>query len=121
MAVLKRLGWFDDLTADEKASIEDRRRQHRPRQLVDRPLRPGSSGWRWNTAASPYGNAKARAVAWNLPDPVPMHREPIYTARPDLVAKYPTLRDRRDFRMPHLGQERAGAQRTTWRRTSRSS
>jgi len=35
-------------------------------------------------------NGKARAVAWNLPDPVPVHREPIYTARPDLVAKYPT-------------------------------
>ena len=52
----------------------------------------------------PYGNAKARAVAWNLPDPVPVHREPIYTARPDLIAKYPTLPDRRGFRMPHLGQ-----------------
>ena len=52
----------------------------------------------------PFGNAKARAVAWNLPDPVPVHREPIYTARPDLIAKYPTLPDRRGFRMPHLGQ-----------------
>jgi formate dehydrogenase major subunit len=40
-----------------------------------------------------YGNAKARANAWNLPDPVPVHREPIYTPRPDLVAKYPTLPD----------------------------
>ena len=35
------------------------------------------------------GNAKARAVAWNLPDPVPIHREPLYTPRRDLVAKYP--------------------------------
>ena len=31
---------------------------------------------------SPCGNAKARAVAWNLPDPVPVHREPIYTPAP---------------------------------------
>ena len=37
----------------------------------------------------PYGNAKARAIAWNLPDPVPVHREPIYTPRPDLVADVP--------------------------------
>jgi formate dehydrogenase major subunit len=52
----------------------------------------------------PYGNGKARAVAWNLPDPVPVHREPIYTTRTDLIARYPTLPDRRGFRMPHLGQ-----------------
>jgi formate dehydrogenase major subunit len=43
-------------------------------------------------------------VAWNLPDPVPVHREPIYTPRTDLIAKYPALPDRRGFRMPHLGQ-----------------
>ena len=35
----------------------------------------------------PYGNGKARMIAWNLPDPIPVHREPIYTPRPDLVAK----------------------------------
>ena len=27
----------------------------------------------------------------DLPDAVPVHREPIYTPRPELVAKYPTL------------------------------
>ena len=52
---------------------------------------------------SPYGNAKARAIAWNLPDPVPVHREPIYTARPELVAKYPTLPNAMQFRLPNLG------------------
>jgi formate dehydrogenase major subunit len=51
----------------------------------------------------PYGNAKARANAWNLPDPVPVHREPIYTSRPDLVAQYPTLPDYRAFRMANIG------------------
>src|SRR6188474_3573688 len=50
-----------------------------------------------------YGNGKARAVAWNLPDPVPVHREPIYTARPELVAKYPTRPDGRQFRVANLG------------------
>ena len=52
---------------------------------------------------SPYGNAKARMIAWNLPDPVPVHREPIYTPRPDLVADYPTLPDARQFRVPNIG------------------
>jgi formate dehydrogenase major subunit len=52
----------------------------------------------------PHGNAKARAVAWNLPDPVPIHREPLYTPRRDLVAKYPAMDDRRDFRMTQLGK-----------------
>src|SRR5258705_12116691 len=52
---------------------------------------------------SPFGNAKARAVAWNLPDPIPVHREPIYTPRPDLVATYPTLPDARQFRVPNVG------------------
>ncbi len=42
-------------------------------------------------------------IAWNLPDPIPVHREPIYTPRPDLVAKYPTLPDARQFRVPNLG------------------
>src|SRR3546814_13943286 len=42
-------------------------------------------------------------LAWNLPDPVPVHREPIYTPRVDLVAKYPTLPDARQFRLPNIG------------------
>ena len=32
-----------------------------------------------------YGNGKARANAWNLPDPIPVHREVIYTSRPGSV------------------------------------
>ncbi len=34
---------------------------------------------------------------------MPTHREPIYSPRPDLVAKYPTLPDNRDFRLPNVG------------------
>jgi formate dehydrogenase major subunit len=51
----------------------------------------------------PYGNAKARANAFGLPDAIPVHREPIYTPRPDLVATYPTYPNGRQFRMPNLG------------------
>ena len=34
---------------------------------------------------APFGNAKARAVVWTFPDPIPVHREPLYTNRRDLV------------------------------------
>jgi formate dehydrogenase major subunit len=50
-----------------------------------------------------YGNGKARANAFGLPDAIPVHREPIYTPRPDLVAKYPTLPDAKQFRVPNVG------------------
>ena len=51
----------------------------------------------------PFGNAKARAVVWNFPDAIPQHREPLYSPRPDLVAKYPTHDDKKAFwRLPTL-------------------
>ena len=50
---------------------------------------------------APFGNAKARAVVWQFPDPVPIHREALYTNRRDLVEKYPTYEDRKSFyRLP---------------------
>jgi len=52
---------------------------------------------------APFGNARARCVVWTFPDPVPVHREPLYTPRYDLVAKYPTYEDRKAFwRLPTL-------------------
>jgi formate dehydrogenase major subunit len=51
---------------------------------------------------APFGNGKARALVWNFPDPVPKHREPLYTSRRDLLPKYETYKDRRDFRLPVL-------------------
>jgi formate dehydrogenase major subunit len=51
---------------------------------------------------APFGNGKARAVVWNFPDEVPRHREPLYTSRRDLLPKYETYKDRRDFRLPVL-------------------
>ena len=51
---------------------------------------------------APFGNAKARTVVWTFPDPVPIHREPLYTPRYDLVADYPTYDDRKFFRLPTM-------------------
>jgi formate dehydrogenase major subunit len=94
--LLKKLGWWDDLTDAEKKAAE---------------------GKNWKTDLSggiqrvtikvhgvhPFGNAKARALVWNFPDPVPKHREPLYGTRPDMVAKYPTHDDKKAFwRMPTL-------------------
>ena len=103
VAVLKRLGWFDDLTAAEKASLEGHFGAGIDRASWSTDLSGGIQRVAIEHGCLPYGNAKARAVAWNLPDPVPVHREPIYTPRTDLIAQYPTLPDRRGFRMPHLG------------------
>ena len=51
---------------------------------------------------APYGNGKARAVVWNFPDGVPIHREPLYTVRRDLLPEFKTYEDRKDFRLPTL-------------------
>ena len=43
----------------------------------------------------PFGNARARAVVWNFPDQVPLHREPLYGPSPELAAKWPTYPDKK--------------------------
>jgi len=106
MGVLKKLGWDADLTPEELAVIEkigggDPEKINAVSWATD--LSGGIQRVALEHGCIPFGNAKARAVAWNLPDPVPVHREPIYTPRIDLVEKYPTLPDRRGFRLPHLG------------------
>ncbi len=103
MAVLKKLGWDKDLTPEELAVI-----QKIGGEKVD------AVGWSVDLSGGiqrvclehgvmHYGNGKARAVAWNLPDPVPVHREPIYSPRVDLVAEYPTRPDERQFRLLNAG------------------
>ena len=43
------------------------------------------------------------AIIWNFPDPIPQHREALYSTRPDLIAKYPTHDDKKAFwRLPTL-------------------
>jgi formate dehydrogenase major subunit len=51
---------------------------------------------------APFGNGKARCVVWNFPDGVPLHREPLYTPRRDLLPQYATWEDRRLNRLPVL-------------------
>ncbi len=93
--LLKKLGWWDDLTDVEKTKAEGKNWKN------------DSSGGIIRVAMKhgchPFGNAKARAVVWNFPDAVPIHREPLYGNRPDLMAKYPTHDDRKTlWRLPTL-------------------
>jgi formate dehydrogenase major subunit len=94
--LLKKLGWWDELTDAEKALAEGKN------------WKTDNSGgmirvFMKNHGCYPFGNAKARAVVWNFPDPIPQHREPLYGIRPDLVEKYPTHADKKAFwRLPTL-------------------
>ena len=91
--VLKKLGWWKDLTPEEQKAAEGRNWKT--------DLSGGIQRVSIKHGCAPFGNAKARAVVWTFPDPVPIHREPLYTSRRDLVSKYPTYEDRKSFwRLP---------------------
>jgi formate dehydrogenase major subunit len=103
VGVLKKLGWDKDLTEAELAVINK-----------VNPTAPDTVSWSTDLSGGvqrvalkhgciPYGNGKARMNAFGLPDPIPVHREPIYTPRLDLVEKYPTLPDAKQFRLPNIG------------------
>ncbi len=104
MQMLLDLGWDGDLTADERAAIE---------KVAGAPDKVGGVNWKTDLSGgiqrvaikhgcAPYGNAKARAVVWTFPDPVPLHREPLYSNRRDLVADYPTYDDKKFWRVPTM-------------------
>ena len=93
--LLKKLGWWDDLTEDEKKAAEGKNWKT--------DLSGGIQRVTLKHGCHPFGNAKARAIVWNFPDGIPQHREPLYSPRPDLVAKYPTHDDKKAFwRLPTL-------------------
>jgi formate dehydrogenase major subunit len=103
MAVLQKLGWDKDLTPEELAIIKKIGGEKVGTVSWSIDLSGGIQRVCLEHGVMHYGNGKARAVAWNLPDPVPVHREPIYSSRPELVAKYPTRPDERQFRIMNAG------------------
>jgi formate dehydrogenase major subunit len=93
--LMKKLGWWDDLTDDEKKAAEGKNWKTDLSGGIQRVV--------MKHGCHPWGNAKARAVVWNFPDGVPLHREPLYTPRPDLIEKFPTHADQKNrWRMPVL-------------------
>ena len=103
LGVLKKLGWDKDLTASEMEIIARVNATNPNAVSWSLDLSGGIQRVAIEHGCSPYGNGKARMIAWNLPDPVPVHREVIYTSRPDLVGKYPTRPDAQQFRVPNIG------------------
>jgi formate dehydrogenase major subunit len=103
LGVLKKLGWDADLTPQELAVIQKIGGSSPDGVSWSIDLSGGIQRVAIAHGCSPYGNAKARTIAWNLADPIPVHREVIFTSRPDLVAKYPTLPDAQQFRVPNIG------------------
>jgi formate dehydrogenase major subunit len=99
MAMLQKLGWDKDLTDEERAAIEKVAGENTNWKT---DLSGGIQRVAIKHGCAPFGNAKARTVVWNFPDPVPLHREPLYTPRRDLVADYPTYEDRKMYRLPTL-------------------
>jgi formate dehydrogenase major subunit len=102
-AVLKKLGWDGDLTADELATIQRVGGADPDTVSWSLDLSGGIQRVALKHGCSPFGNGRARMNAFGLPDPIPVHREPIYSPRVDLVATYPTLPDAKQFRLPNLG------------------
>ncbi len=85
--LLKKLGWWDELTDDEKKKAEGKNWKT---DLSGGMIRVFMK----NHGCHPFGNAKARAIVWNFPDGVPQHREPLYGTNADLMKKYPTHADK---------------------------
>ncbi|MEM6678540.1 MAG: formate dehydrogenase subunit alpha, partial [Pseudomonadota bacterium] len=99
MQMLMDLGWDGDLTDEERAAIDG---VAGPKTNWKTDLSGGIQRVAIKHECAPFGNAKARAVVWTFPDPIPLHREPLYTPRYDLVADYPTYDDRQAYRLPTL-------------------
>ena len=99
MQMLMDLGWDSELTAQERAVIDG---IAGPKTNWKTDLSGGIQRVAIAHECAPFGNAKARAVVWTFPDPVPVHREPLYTNRRDLVEDYPTYEDRKFYRLPTM-------------------
>ncbi|QIL74297.1 formate dehydrogenase subunit alpha (plasmid) [Diaphorobacter sp. HDW4B] len=94
--LLKKLGWWGELSEAEQKAAEGKNWKTDPMGAIIRVTMK-------NHGCHPFGNAKARAVVWNFPDPIPQHREPLYSTRADLIDKYPTHDDKKAFwRLPTL-------------------
>lgn len=93
--MLKKLGWWNDLTAEEQRLAEGKNwKTDLSGGIIRVAIKHG---------CAPFGNARARCNVWNFPDPVPVHREPLMTPRYDLVKEYPTYDDKANFwRLPTL-------------------
>ena len=99
MQMLMDLGWDGDLTVGERAAIDAvaGEKTNWKTDLVGR--HPACCDCPWLCA---IWQRQSACCVWTFPDPVPIHREPLYTNRRDLVADYPTYEDKKFWRVPTM-------------------
>jgi formate dehydrogenase major subunit len=74
------------LTDEEKKAVEGKNWKNDESELLVK--------YALEAGLAPYGNARARTVVWDFIDNIPKHREPLHSFRPDLVKKYPSVKDK---------------------------
>ena len=74
------------LTAEEKALVEGKNWKNDDSGILVK--------YALAAELCPYGNAKAMTVVPSFSDPIPKHREPLHSFRPDLVSRYPAVKDK---------------------------
>ena len=102
MGLLMKMGWDKDLTPEELATIQKIGGDKPENVAWTVDMSGGLQRVAIKHGIAPFGNGKARCVVWNFPDGVPLHREPLYTNRRDLLPKYATHPDRKLNRLPLL-------------------
>ena len=75
MQMLMDLGWDKDLTAKERAAIK---KVAGAKTNWKTDLSGGIQRVAIKHECAPFGNAKARTVVWNFPDPVPLPRASLH-------------------------------------------
>ena len=80
---MKKLGWWDELTEAEKKAAEGKNWKTDLSGGIQRVAMKNHGAIRSAT------RRRARSCGTS-PTRIPQHREPLYSPRPDLVAKYPT-------------------------------
>jgi len=89
------------LSAEEKALVEGKNWKNDNSGILLKYARQAE--------LCPYGNAKARTIVWSgFKDPIPKHREPLHTFRPDLIEKYPAVADQENHwrvNVPYKGRQ----------------
>ena len=74
------------LSAEEKALVEGKNWKNDDSGLLVK--------YAIEAGLVPYGNAKAMTIVPSFSDPIPKHREPLHSFRPDLIEKYPASKDK---------------------------
>lgn len=92
-------GGYDEITAKNIEELAGIKLSEKEKALVEgKNWKNDDSGilvkYALAAGLAPYGNARARTIVWEFIDPIPKHREPIFSFRPDLIKKYPATKDK---------------------------